>query len=1087
MNLAPPRLPTREFRSPRCRERPRLGMAKVVVRIAGTLFAAMLLIPSAMVAWAGPVPDTGRACYDANDNETECPQPGEDGYGQDGNYRINPPSFTKLDAEGGELPADAAAWAMVRDNVTGLTWEVKTDKDGVADYTNPHDADNTYTWYDPNPTTNGGHPGTPGDGTDSADLIEALNAAGFGGYCDWRLPTCQELHRIVDYGPSDPPAIDAGFFANMQTSCYWSATSRAGAADQFAWKIDFSVWQRHQFGIKSDSQGATPDRDYVLAVRGDASTAADRFVDNCDGTVTDVTTGLMWQQGTASVRLTLSQALSYCETLALAGYTDWRLPNIKELDSIIDRSRANPSIDTDFFPDSASYLYAFWSSTLAWGANFAEGECLRPTFPRWYPRVLSVRAVRGGQNRTAGNPVISRPMPGSMFAGGDTLAIGWETAGLAGDVRISISSGGGREGSFVPIVESTANDGRYDWPIDDRLFSYNCVLKLEPLGAPEKVATQGLFGITQEPAVTGVAIEGPGSVQEDDTGAYSLVVRYTDGTSRTVTGEAIWSLVSPYASIGQDGVLAASPVSTDRTVTISASYGGRCTTHAVTVQNRRACDLSCGLWARAVLDVPGEAVELVWKMVGADITPSGDQVISGYFYADPVEFVHGSACNPEIFVKIYIAANGWCNMAFSHVTVDDVAVYSAHHHTGSADQVGTLARSRRLVEHRYDAVRIDDPLSPSEPGTMVAQSAVDGGYELAGSLWAKAVLHASESPVTLSWKQLGTQQTPGGDRVVSGYFYADPADFAYGSACNPEVFVKLYIAANGWANLAFNHVTVDPVTVSSAHRYGGAAQQSGRATLSNRLVEQTYTGVSVAPDPIFTNSLGMTFNRIPAGTFTMGSPADEPGRDESEIQHEVTLTQPFYMQATEVTQRQWRAVMGSDPSAFQSCGDDCPVENVSWDHVQVFIAALNRLGEGTYRLPSEAEWEYAARAGSTTAFANGEITVTDGGGDPNLDVMGWYFHNSGGTPHPVAGKQPNAWGLYDMHGNVAEWCQDWIWAYPWEPVTDPTGPSSGSLRVTRGGHWIHYARYCRSAVRVGAYPFSPGDAVGFRLVALPNG
>ncbi|MBC8393272.1 MAG: formylglycine-generating enzyme family protein [Deltaproteobacteria bacterium] len=227
----------------------------------------------------------------------------------------------------------------------------------------------------------------------------------------------------------------------------------------------------------------------------------------------------------------------------------------------------------------------------------------------------------------------------------------------------------------------------------------------------------------------------------------------------------------------------------------------------------------------------------------------------------------------------------------------------------------------------------------------------------------------------------------------------------------------------------------------------------------------------------------MEFVYIQPGTFIMGSPTNEPGRDNDEKQHRVNLTKGFYMQTTEVTQGQWKEVMGSNPSHFKNCGVDCPIEKVSWSDVQQFINKLNqREGSGTYRLPTEAEWEYAARAGSKTAFANGDISGTVCGYDSNLDAMGWYCGNANNKTHPVAQKQPNAWGLYDMHGNVWEWCQDWFGAYPSGSVTDPTGPSGGSFRVLRGGSWDHDARCCRSAFRGRGNPGRRDDYLGFRLL-----
>ena len=238
--------------------------------------------------------------------------------------------------------------------------------------------------------------------------------------------------------------------------------------------------------------------------------------------------------------------------------------------------------------------------------------------------------------------------------------------------------------------------------------------------------------------------------------------------------------------------------------------------------------------------------------------------------------------------------------------------------------------------------------------------------------------------------------------------------------------------------------------------------------------------------PKITNSIGMEFVYIPPGSFMMGSPPDEPERGNDEKQHRVILTNGFYMQSTEVTQGQWKKVMGTNPSYFKKCGVNCPVEQVSWNDVQTFIHELNRQeGRSTYRMPTEAEWEYAARAGSTTAFANGRISETAYGHDSNLNLVGWNYHNANKKTHPVAQKQPNAWGLYDMHGNVWEWCQDWYGDYPAGPVTDPAGPPRSSGRVTRGGCLEDFAGSCSSANRNWVAPGIRGYGLGFRLARIP--
>ncbi|MBL7205034.1 MAG: DUF1566 domain-containing protein [Desulfobacteraceae bacterium] len=348
-------------------------------------------------ALVGPVPDTGQTkCYN-NTEEIPCPQPGEPFYGQDGNYLINPPSYTKLDADGNDLPDTAAEWVMVRDNVTELIWEVKRNKDGVKNYNDPYDADNTYTWYDPNPDTNGGDAGTSGNGTDTKDFLEALNDAQLGGYSDWRLPTVKELAYMIDYSiPWPEPKINATYFPNTVPSRYWSSTSLSYGA-KFAWYLAFGAGCRSDFYKYGDY--------YVRAVRG--RSVSNQFIDNGDGTVTDSSTGLMWQKDTARDGqsnydlMSWEEAFDYCESLSLGGHSDWRLPNIKEVSSLMDYSLHDPAIDTAYFPNTVFSGRGYRSSTTcandpndcSLGVNFVNG------MDGWgikRDNSSYVRAVRGG-------------------------------------------------------------------------------------------------------------------------------------------------------------------------------------------------------------------------------------------------------------------------------------------------------------------------------------------------------------------------------------------------------------------------------------------------------------------------------------------------------------------------------------------------------------------------------------------------------------------------------------------------------------------------------------------------------------------
>ncbi len=223
------------------------------------------------------------------------------------------------------------------------------------------------------------------------------------------------------------------------------------------------------------------------------------------------------------------------------------------------------------------------------------------------------------------------------------------------------------------------------------------------------------------------------------------------------------------------------------------------------------------------------------------------------------------------------------------------------------------------------------------------------------------------------------------------------------------------------------------------------------------------------------NSLGMEFIYVAPGKFVMGSPKNESGRDRDETPHQVTLTCGFYLQTTPVTQGQWKSVMGSNPSYFKNGGAARPVEQVCWQEVQGFLERLNRQeGTNRYRLPTEAEWEYACRAGAETAYFFGE-------NEQDLDRFAWFDSNADQSTHPVGGKAPNPWGVYDMLGNVWEWCADWKGPYPDGYATDPRGPESGTERILRGGSWFNDSRYLRCANRYGDRPGDSSFLVGFRV------
>ena len=333
------------------------------------IIALALGLPN--MAFAGTIqsPKTGQTkCYD-NTVEIACPSPGQPFYGQDAQYTTNSHSYTKLDASGNALPESAPSWAMVCDNLTNLIWECKTDDNSI------HDKDNTY--YSP----------------DSPLLIDDLNEAVFGGFGDWRLPEVKELSYLVTMSRINP-AVNADFFPNL-ILYYWSANpDPVGTGDEFC---NYYVQVQNGYVYNFCHPGSPGG---VMGVRGDSSGVANNFINNKNGSVSDTITALMWQQDSSPQTMNWQQSLAYCENLELAGYTDWRLPNVHELQSIVDTKRYNPSINTDYFP-STTPTYYYTSSTMnnktakAWTVMFDYG------FVNYYfgdnkPAAYYARCVRGG-------------------------------------------------------------------------------------------------------------------------------------------------------------------------------------------------------------------------------------------------------------------------------------------------------------------------------------------------------------------------------------------------------------------------------------------------------------------------------------------------------------------------------------------------------------------------------------------------------------------------------------------------------------------------------------------------------------------
>ncbi|MBM3317974.1 MAG: SUMF1/EgtB/PvdO family nonheme iron enzyme [Candidatus Eisenbacteria bacterium] len=439
---------------------------------------------------------------------------------------------------------------------------------------------------------------------------------------------------------------------------------------------------------------------------------------------------------------------------------------------------------------------------------------------------------------------------------------------------------------------------------------------------------------------------------------------------------------------------------------------------------------------------------------------------------------------------------------------------------GDDGSVGTAAEyDLRWSSERIDAqtwsaaTRVPDAPEPQPAGSE--ETCTVAGLA-SGTVYYFALKSADEVGNWSSLSNVASDTTASGEPPENPVLALSPAQLDFGAVGTSLPFT---ITNTGTGTLTWE-ITDDQPWLSVTPTSGSTTTEADEITVTidrTGLNPDDYSGtVTVTPGSGSAQNVaiqmsvsgggGGNFVLLQSDTFIMGSPTDELCRWGDETQHEVTLTRGFYVGVTEVTQAQWQATMGWNDSGFS--GPDRPVEGVTWFdavsycnqrsvaegftpaymisnpgyegvHIVSATVTWNQNANG-YRLLTEAEWEYACRAGSVTAFCNGGISQCLCGSEPFLDLVGWYCGNSGSQTHDVGQKAANAWGLYDMHGNVWEWCWDWKGDYG-GPAIDPTGPAFGAGRVVRGGSWVPFTWDCRSASRSGYSPHIRYDLIGLRL------
>ncbi|WP_459873058.1 SUMF1/EgtB/PvdO family nonheme iron enzyme [Endothiovibrio diazotrophicus] len=533
-----------------------------------------------------------------------------------------------------------------------------------------------------------------------------------------------------------------------------------------------------------------------------------------------------------------------------------------------------------------------------------------------------------------------------------------------------------------------------------------------------------------------IEVRGPSSVEEEETAQYSVFAYLRDGVEQPV--RPVWSVDEGCGSITEEGLLSLSAACDSEVVDVTAEYGMFSDRFPVTVIRDPAYPVSLGIdgpnWLREGESGSFHAFALMSDGRHKPISPTWSIVPPRRADVDAAGVVTAANVTGHQMAKVIIDHGG---MSAERI----IQIYDSGPSAGSVPaSTGPLAIALQRVD-ASGAISVGDPVSFS--------LSVSGGARPYRYRW---------------WFGIGS---PNGGVTADGQRYstqADPGSITFSRAGRYDVSVRVIDADD---TELFDNVQVVVESSADDGSSGDSLADSGGDPTGEPLDSSTDDG------------LGMTFVTLPAGSLMMGSAESEPGHDPSEgPQHSVSIPS-FRIMTTEVTQGQWEAVMGNAPSLFTACGDDCPVENVSWEDVQEFIVELNRLTGGSYRLPTEAEWEYAARAGTTTAYWWGDDAEPERANCRDASCDDAFY-----AAAPVASFDANPWGLYDTAGNVREWVQDcWNDDYSGAPSDGSAWESDDcGQRVMRGGSWSDdQEALLRSASRVEAFARDQQHPAGFRL------